>query len=160
MDMRCSLLWVSLLIAGGASAEVCLENDTNIPKGAFLYQFVPSVQIDTSHPGHPLLTSPTTFDPSFLGPREDACVEYSSSTTPGTPGYLLIYVKPPATSERAYANESIVYVSAEPLSAAASSTLLLAVESKAGDVLSVRSKLDQLAMRRFAMRRVFVINQK
>ena len=158
--MRSGLLLASLVLAGTASAEVCIENDTAVPEESFFYQFVPAVQIDNSHPSHPMLKSPTTFDPSHVDTREDACVSYSSTVIPGAPGYLLIYIQPPATSEAAYASESVVYVSNEPVSAAASSTLMLGVESSAGDVIRVKSKLDGGSFRKLAMRRVFLSDGK
>lgn len=159
-NMRSGLLLALIFFACTASAEVCIENDTGVPEEAFFYQFVSAVQINNSRPSHPVLTSPTKFDPSHVDTREDACISYSRTAILGTPGYLLIYLRPAATSEAAYASESVVYVSNEPVSAAASSTLMLAVESSAGDMIRVKSKLDGGAFRKFAMKRVYLSDGK
>jgi hypothetical protein len=160
--MRFTLSSILLLIlAGQASAEVCIENDSTIPENAFSFAFVPVSVVNKQNPTHPTLINPASpIEFSNLAIRADSCIEFKETTPPGTAGYLVISIKPPATSERAYASEEVIYVSEQMASAPATSTLMLAVESKVGDVIAVRSKLDDKPFQNFPMQKVIVPSSK
>ena len=154
------LTLTAIFASGWVSAEVCIENDTSIPEAAFSFGFTASLNIDRSRPAHPVLI--TTESPLFLklAQRDDDCVTFADSPTPGTPGYLLVYIRPPATAQNAYRGDSVVYVSKHPVSASASSTQLLAVEGGNNGVVIVKSTLDQKPIKRLAMEKVYVITPK
>jgi hypothetical protein len=158
--MRILVLLMSLLLAAQATAEVCVENDTNLPENAFSYGFIPQGQLDLKNPAHPILTLPSDFKLNPLASREDECIAYIESEPKGTPGYLVINIKPAATSEQAYTSEDIAYVSYDLATAPAASTLMLPVGIRAGDVPNIKSKLDNGPFTKFGMRRVFIPSDK
>jgi len=155
--MQSIILLASLLLAAHVSAEVCVENDTNIPENSFFYGFIPADQLDLKNSPHPTLSLPSDFHFNRLGEREGECIGFSESTMKGNPGYLLIYLKPPATSAAAYASEDIAYVSYDLAVAPASSTLMLPVEIRQGYVPTIKSKMDNGPFTKFGMRKVLLI---
>ncbi len=159
-DMRPITLLIFLLLSAHAFAEVCVENDTTLPEDVFYYGFIPQGQLDIKNPTHPTLTFPPGFKLNNLAIRDDDCVSYIESKPPGIPGYLVIYLKPPATSATAYASEDIVYVSNDLTTSPASSMLMLPVEIRKGDVPTIKSKLDNGPFIKFGMRRVYIPSTK
>lgn len=149
-----------VFISAQATAEVCIQNDTNIPEAAFNYGFSESIKVEGNPSQHPIATPSPDLELRSLDIRENTCLEYKETVTPGTPGHLVIYVESPANSTAAYANEYVAWITDEPMKAAADSTLMLSVSNKAEKKLILTAKLNNDPFRNILLRKVFVYSQK
>lgn len=154
-----------VLISAQATAEVCVENDTNLPEGSLSYGFIPGETLKLTNGSHPILTPPPNFQLKHLEKGDANCIEFFESEEKGTPGRLVVYIKPKTSSKQAYSNEDIVYISKRAASAPSSSTQMLSIQNGAANAPFVKAIQndpgdDVLVGFSFTLDKVFIPSDK
>lgn len=154
--MRLVPIFASILFTPLVSAEVCVQNDTNLADGAFQFGFTQSVQIQGKKTPHPTAILPSSLQLKSIGEREAICIEYTGSEQPGAPGHLVIYAAPSADSKDSYGPEIVFWISDSPLSASADSALTISVERPGGTRITLTSKMDDQPFKSLPITKVYV----